>query len=205
MGRIRGLLAAGVIVMVAAPDLFAQEPPDLPYIPQVPTTVSITHYPVSGRNLRDVLDDTRFSGPIGYEAEIQYSPNPFFMYEPGPNGCVLTHLEIALDITIRYPEWTDYDRARRSERQRWDARMQVLAVHENVHAVIALYGTSLAFNHAAETPPAADCDTLRELLDARLETGFSRLSDWQRAYDDETNHGELQHEFDFQAFIASLD
>ncbi|MAC89434.1 MAG: hypothetical protein CMF73_08925 [Maricaulis sp.] len=203
LARIR--FVAGLLALLPAFGLSvaaAQELPELPQVDQVPVNMSVRYYDVDGRRVSDAVEAMRFAGPLGYEAETRTSGSYYMQYELTPRGCSLTLLEIPLEVEILYPNWTGYDRARRSDRERWDARMHVLTVHENVHALIAFLGMIETYNEVIQDGPQPDCEALQERVRSMVDAANDRLRGWQRDYDRVTDHGIDQVDFDLQAFMA---
>ena len=175
---------------------------ELPEVEHVPVEVSFTYYDVDGRRYRDAVEAMRFAGPLGYEAETQASFRYYFETVETSQGCGLSYLEFPLTVEIQYPNWTDYERARRSDRQAWDRRMHVLSVHENVHALIAFLGTIETYNDMIRVGIQPDCATLDTRLRDATEQANERLQTWQRDYDSVTQHGREQQGFDLQVFMG---
>ncbi|WP_417486726.1 DUF922 domain-containing protein [Maricaulis sp.] len=198
--RLVSLLA--VMTLFGPSPAGAQELPQLPQIDQVPVSMSVRYYDVDGRRVSDAVEAMRFAGPIGYEAETRTWGSYYMEYEQTSQGCALSVLEIPLEVEILYPNWTGYDRARRSDRDRWDARMHVLTVHENVHALIALLGMVETYNDVVQEGPQPDCGALQDRVRSMVDAANDRLNVWQRDYDRVTNHGADQVDFDLQAFMA---
>ena len=180
----------------------AQDLPDLPEVGQVPLTLSVVYYTVEGRRYDDAVDAMDEAGPNGYQAETRSQFTYDMRYQPTARGCAITHLDLPLDVEILYPQWTGYDRARRRDREAWDRHMDVLTVHENIHAVIAFLGTIEMYNALVQVGPQTDCETLDDLVRTRTREANARLQQWQQDYDRVTNHGEDQHGFDLHAFMG---
>lgn len=164
--------------------------------------MSVRYYDVEGRRYRDVIEAMRFAGPIGYEAETLTFFTYYFEFDQTSEGCGLGYIEFPLTVEIRYPNWVDYERARRSERRAWDNRMHVLRVHENVHALIAFMGAVETYNDVVGIGIQPDCTMLEARVRDMTERANDRLQQWQRDYDTETNHGREQHDFDLQVFMG---
>jgi predicted secreted Zn-dependent protease len=201
MGRGLRTLLPVIAVWLATPSVWSQDPPDLPHVEQVPMTISIRHYDVDGRRYSDVVEAMEHAGPVGFEAVTRSSMSFYYETATTPEGCRLTHLELPLDVEILYPRWISYEDARRSERQAWDRHMDVLSVHENVHAVISLLGTVETYNALVRVGLQPTCSDLHDLLETRTDEANDELRQWQRDYDRVTRHGRDQHEFDLQAFM----
>lgn len=198
-------MAAGLAVALVAGTTFrvcAQGLPELPEVEQVPLSMSVSYYDIDGRRYRDALEAMEFAGPIGYEAETRTFFSYYFETAQSADGCGLRYLELPLTVEILYPNWTGYDRARRSEREAWDNRMHVLTVHENVHAVIAFLGTVETYNDVVQIGMQPDCDELETRVREMTERANNRLQTWQREYDAVTEHGVEQHGFDLQTFMS---
>jgi predicted secreted Zn-dependent protease len=192
-----GFLAIGTGAMAQIQDTL-----DLPEVEHVPVEISVTYYDVEGRRYRDVVEAMRFTGPLGYDAETHSSFSYYFETARTSEGCGLSYLEFPLTVEIQYPNWTDYERARRSDREAWDRRMHVLSVHENIHALIAFLGTVETYNDMIRVGTQPDCSTLESRLRDATEQANERLQTWQRDYDSVTEHGQEQQGFDLQAFMS---
>lgn len=197
---VAGLLA--VMPALGSAPAAAQELPVLPDVDQVPVSMSVRYYDVDGRRVSDAVDAMRFAGPIGYEAATRTWGSYHMEHELTSEGCALRMVEIPLEVEIIYPNWTGYDRARRSDRDRWDARMRVLTIHENVHAVIAFLGMIETYNDVVREGPQPDCDALTARVRSKVDAANDRLGVWQQDYDRVTDHGADQGDFDLEAFMA---
>lgn len=197
-----GVIYGGVFAcLIAVFPSIAQELPTLPEVDQVPVTMSVEFYDVDGRSYRSAVRRMREVGPSGYDAVTQTYLNSYFELEYRDGQCAVSFAEVPLEIVILYPNWTRYERSGRSDRANWDTHMDVLTVHENIHAVIAFLGAIETYNSIVRANDPGDCQTLQDRLRSVTRAANEQIQRWQREYDDLTDHGREQHVFDLDAFM----
>lgn len=192
----------GCAVTAAAAPQYEPQNPRLPRVEQIRATVEIERYEVEGRRQSALERSLDFSGPLGYDAQTRYEVAPYFEFQESASGCGMTHLEFDLHLTFTYPRWVDYDRARRDMRRAWDARLQRLDVHEQVHGLIAFMGTVEAYNAMVRVASAPDCAALEDQVRAAFDAAMDRVDEEQDRYDDLTDHGADQEDFAWDEFGA---
>lgn len=202
MKDVRAFLVGSVLAIAGAASMTGsalawQSPPELPNIPEIETRVALTYYDVRGTSERELNRSLSTTGPAGFTAQTDYQLEPRWQYEDRGSECVVTNIDLLVDILITYPRWVDEERAPRRMRQQWATRMARLEIHENGHAVLAFMGAVDVYNAMIAIRSAPDCETLNGRLREAHETAFRALRSEQLRYDRITEHGRIQEEFDW--------
>tara|TARA_R110002073_G_scaffold38717_1_gene110812 strand:- start:2986 stop:3615 length:630 start_codon:yes stop_codon:yes gene_type:complete len=192
-----GLVICALMACLSGPASARQTAPEFPYVEQVPVRVNLVFYDVEGGTSRALEESIRFSGPIGYDAETQVSMSTFWHYEFVGQRCHVATVDISLDITIRYPNWTGFERASRQRRARWERRIAGLEVHENGHAALAFAGALDLHNELILYGQDVDCDSFEDGMQAIADAAQTALRRRHREYDRITQHGVRQNAYDW--------
>jgi predicted secreted Zn-dependent protease len=161
-------------------------------VPEVDETVEIVHYDIAGRREGELARQMRLLGPDGFFGRLDHGLGYRYGYAWDGGACALSEIEIGLELTFRYPRWTDRDQAPRRVREAWDRFYAALVVHEEGHAEIAREGAEALAEALAGLPPRDDCDRLRSDIAETAREVIGAMHDAQRRYDVETGHGQTQ-------------
>jgi predicted secreted Zn-dependent protease len=108
--------------------------------------------------------------------------------------------------TVTLPRWTGKERAITADREKWDDIVRKIDLHEQYHVCIALTGFNkikmafLGITGMGRTLEKAKAD-LDSKLPAEFKKLFDEISERQRSYDMETDHGSIdarQKDYDKQ-------
>lgn len=81
--------------------------------------------PDHGGSLKDVLASTSF--------KFDFKNDVFTVYK---NRCVLTNLDIIVNVTYTYPKWRDSKKASAETRRAWKKFQKIAILHEKEHVKI---------------------------------------------------------------------
>ena len=156
------------------------------------------YYPVHGLNRNDLraeLDaalarrgiDGGMAGRTEQELTTRYELAPL-----PSGGCRLAGLEVTLHVTITLPRWEPDGEPVRGLRDRWNAMVAALTLHEEGHRDIAVDTARRLYSDLRALDTGRDCQALnrdaqRALFSARLRHGVR-----DRAYEHRTRHGIAQ-------------
>jgi predicted secreted Zn-dependent protease len=161
-------------------------------VPEVAETVETIHYDIAGRNEGELAGQMRLLGPDGFFGRLDHGLGYRYGYVWDGRVCALSEVEISLELTFRYPRWTNPDQARRRVREAWDRFYAALVVHEEGHAEIAREGAQDLAEALAGLPARDDCDRLRADIAQTARETIGAMHEAQRRYDAETGHGQTQ-------------
>ena len=160
--------------------------------PTVRTRVTTETYAVGGQTPQSVLASMAAAGPR-VDGDVFFGLTVAeigLRYEPSAaaDGCVLTHVEVDLELTITLPEWTPAPPVDPALVRDWGRFRRALAAHEGRHRAVAETGAEAMAQALAglrrESCAATEAEAGRRL--ARLELEVAQA---QRRYDAETDHG----------------
>ncbi len=115
-----------------------------------------------------------------------------YHYQPVTNGCYLTKVDVKVDITYHFPEWSDYALADDGLKHHWDTYMEHLKTHERGHAENGV-AAAVAIERALTALPAMQsCEDLASTADNIAYKVIAEHNTKDINYENETNHGATQ-------------
>lgn len=132
------------------------------------------------------------SGGESYDAYTSYYVNWDYDLKPTINGCGVKDATVGIKVDFFYPKWEDPGNAQAGLAERWQTYMTNLEIHENIHRDIALAGAQAIYDAISSMPTYATCDDLSTTVANKANDLFTEYDARNKAYDDETNHGETQ-------------
>ncbi|HEV7691865.1 MAG TPA: DUF922 domain-containing protein [Hyphomonadaceae bacterium] len=191
----RALFAASVRMMLAVLAMAAAPLPLRAAHADPVIKETITTYPVSGKTAKAVRTDINArrkaaGGGSGYDSVNHWETHWNFRTVPTAGGCMLSDIVVRLDIEIVIPELAPSAPA--ALRQRFDAYIEKLMVHERGHSTLSV---ATAREIDAGMRALGPMPTCMEMSAAARELGQSLLKEGRQAdkdYDARTRHGATQ-------------
>jgi predicted secreted Zn-dependent protease len=155
-------------------------------------------YRITGSTEKDLRQQLNVLGPPDeesgkiFDARTDWVINWYFYYNQGNNECTIDRVDVSLSITYTYPEWKPPSDASKALVTKWINYMQKLSMHEEGHGSLADNGVQIIYKTILDMPPSTTCDALGDATNAAALEKIDDLKQRQRAYDDETGHGETQ-------------
>jgi predicted secreted Zn-dependent protease len=107
-------------------------------------------------------------------------------------GCGLTGAEVIVEVDVLIPSWTPPATADATTVDRWGRFINALEVHERGHVQNGLDRAGEIAVALSTIEPEATCPALEDAADAATGAIIKKGNDFDRTYDDQTNHGATQ-------------
>ena len=155
------------------------------------------NYIITGNSANTLRDQMSTFGPSDIASErfdastklyIQWQYN----YQPVADGCYLTKVDVKVDITYRFPEWSDYSLAEDGLKHHWDGYMQNLKTHERGHAENGVAAATEIERALTQLPVMQSCEDLANTADNIAYQTIAQHNTKDIHYENETNHGATQ-------------
>lgn len=153
-------------------------------------------YQIYGVTLNDISGQLGSCGPK-YEGEsfagmtTDYINWTYLMRFDASGSCRVDNAAVGVNVRIYYPKWDAPENASASTRERWDNMIGNLHVHEEGHRQIDYNGASKIFNTISAIT-ASSCNEVETIVIGETKNIMDEVSQGNKNYDAETNHGETQ-------------
>jgi predicted secreted Zn-dependent protease len=161
----------------------------------VRTTASTDYYTIEGASLSALLSSLRERGPSDGHGTWAANTTWVFRwsYQPASDaGCRIASAKVDLALTYTYPRWTAPGDAAPGLVAAWDSYLTNVELHEHGHRDIAEDAAADLARTLQELPAQTSCDALAATARTTASQLLARHAEAQRAYDQETGHGERQ-------------
>lgn len=132
------------------------------------------------------------SGGEAYDAYTSYYISWAYNFNYVAGGCAVKDMAVGVKVDFFYPKWEDPGNAQAGLAENWQRYMTNLEIHENIHKDIAIEAGQAILNALSSLPLAATCEETQSLTSSTGDQIFADYNAREKAYDDETNHGETQ-------------
>jgi predicted secreted Zn-dependent protease len=106
--------------------------------------------------------------------------------------CHVTSASTDLTVNMSLPRWNPPPNAARDLIERWNRFSTALRRHEDGHRDIAIDAAHELARRITGTPPAGDCEKLKQSVGRRADAVLDEYRAKERRYDETTGHGRTQ-------------
>jgi len=145
-------------------------------------TTGEDNWQISGRNEAELIEHLNSHMIMRTDYSFEIQAYPYFDQRAG-EGCWLAGGSMTAHTIISAPEWTDYERANRSLRRRWDAYVEQVRLHSEGHLEISRQGAAIVAQRLEAVPPQAGCNALQARFDETVSALIDALQVSHRDYD----------------------
>lgn len=154
-------------------------------------------YEVTAQDERELRKQMRQNGTAWsdgnkYDSVTRWRVTWDYGYDKTPQSCSPDSFRANIDIAIRYPKWNRNDDAWSPLRDKWDAYLASLAVHETGHRDMAVEAVRDLTRTIADMPAAPSCAELDRKIKCLCHERMQKLNDDAKDYDAATRHGLAQ-------------
>lgn len=155
------------------------------------------NYKVTGDSASALRQQMSMFGPtdIGsehFDASTKWYIKWQYHYQPTAEGCYFTKVNVKVDITYRFPEWSDYVLANDGLKHHWDTYIQNLKTHERGHAENGVAAAAEIAYALTQLPAMQSCEDLTNTADNIAYKLIAEHNTKDINYEYETNHGVTQ-------------
>ncbi len=159
------------------------------------------YYDISGQSaaeLRDSIDANRHlaTGSSRFDAMTDWNIKWQYNYQQVGETCVITRVDITVEIDYRLPRWQGSERERNPRLAKaWQRYIEKLLAHEQMHGQIAIDAAAEIEDaiHSADNPPdrppPGSCEALEVDANANGMTIIEKVRARQAFFDLRTDHG----------------
>jgi predicted secreted Zn-dependent protease len=181
------LVACGAALLGASPVMAKQQ-----------VDAKTTYYAVSGWTVRDLRAQMRTLGPSQVGKTKHWGAMTFwnlgwhYRYSRVAGQCVITDINVKVEISYIMPKWVDEDRGNPHTRARWQSFIGALATHEQGHAQHGVDAGAEIERVIAAQPPSSSCDAVGAAAYARGVAIVQKYRAIDIDYDRQTDNGRTQ-------------
>lgn len=148
-------------------------------------------YNVTGADFRDLRRSIENARPWkeGFDGDTRWTVTWKFNFHETAIGCALASFSTTTKITTTMPRWTPPPDVPPETKERWTRYYTNLLAHETGHARLALAAAAEIRQRLGETPAQANCEQLKQLVNARAEKVVADYRAREKDYDRRTDHG----------------
>lgn len=197
-----------ILVSAAFPAFAAGDPVELASIDHdsyrlkatvLPPLVTETqeYYEVTGQDEKELRkqmsrNGSSWSDGNRYDSITRWRVTWDYGYERTARACSPDSFRANIEIAIRYPKWIPADDAPSPLREKWDAYLTSLTVHETGHRDMAVEAVEDLTRAIAEMPAAPTCAELDRKIRCLCRERMQKLNEDAKDYDSATRHGSAQ-------------
>lgn len=169
--------------------------------PKLNIKVTEKFYPVKGTTILDLHNYLLENGPgedleTGHKGvascRLGYQWMPHVSSNEKLSLCRIDWVELDGTVECTYPEWDPPADATQETKDKWDAFMKKVRMHEEGHIDIDKKRLNTLFEDLKKIEPKSSCEDIRSEVQRVGEENIKKNSNDNRAYDLETQHGEKQ-------------
>lgn len=127
-----------------------------------------------------------------FDASTKWYVQWQYHYQPVTNGCYLTKVDVKVDITYHFPEWSNYMLANDGLKHHWDTYIEHLKTHERGHAENGVAAANEIETALTQLPTMQTCEDLANTADNIAYKLIAEHNTKDINYEYETNHGVTQ-------------
>lgn len=156
------------------------------------------YYPITGSTAPELRSQMNRLGPIDpatgsrFDAYTRWSVRWYYHYQNQDSRCQFTSAEVKTTVTITLPQWNPPPQASTHLRDRWQAYINALALHENGHQQHGVKASAEILQALWQTPPTASCQDLQRAANQAAEKIIQKYNQEDISYDRRTKHGATQ-------------
>ncbi|MHB8845735.1 MAG: DUF922 domain-containing protein [Nitrospirota bacterium] len=155
------------------------------------------HYEITGQDEKELRkqmsrNGSSWSDGSTYDSITRWRATWDYGYERTARMCRPDSFRANIEITIRYPKWTPADDAPSPLREKWDAYLDSLAVHETGHRDMAVEAVEDLTRAIADMPAVPTCADLDRKIRCLCRERMQKLNEFAKDYDRVTRHGFAQ-------------
>jgi predicted secreted Zn-dependent protease len=161
-------------------------------------TVTKTYYTVKGNTADQVRrymnqvgpfvekSQRRFDGYTHWQIHWQY------WYTRGDNTCRISKATVNTDVKITLPKWQPARKASPALRDRWQAYINALTIHEEGHQQNGVSASGEILSTLQAFPTYSSCEQLSQAANAASNRLIQKYAQRDAEYDRSTGHGARQ-------------
>jgi len=127
-----------------------------------------------------------------FDANVVWHLSGGWEGQPTANGCELKDAAFTLKVTLNIPALTIGPATTNELLQGWNAYVERLKLHEAGHIDTSVKQARKLRDDFGNFPPAPNCDTLDQRLQARFDQTIQTIKALDIRYDADTQHGATQ-------------
>ena len=154
------------------------------------------YYEIFGSSISDLSNQLYDCGPK-YDGDsfagltTDYINWAYLLKFTTNGSCRVDNLAVGVNVRIYYPKWEAGERATEEVKTRWNEMLSSLTVHEQGHQQIDYDGAQKIFNSISALT-GLSCNNLEETVKTETQKIIDEITQNNKNYDNETNHGETQ-------------
>jgi predicted secreted Zn-dependent protease len=153
-------------------------------------------YQIHGATAEEMREQMNQIGPIvqgkKFDADTEWQLKWHFDYQPDDKFCVVTGEEVVLSLVYHLPFWLNEKEAQAGLQKKWNYYLRNLRIHEKGHAKNGENAAAEVEAMLKNLAPMVNCQLLEQMAHERAQQIIEARHAWDRAYDQETQHGALQ-------------
>jgi predicted secreted Zn-dependent protease len=156
-----------------------------------------TYYTITGSSARELRDAMNAKRPVGKDGRPHDAITSWFVRwryttTGASPGCAVKTFNVALDITMTLPQWTNESDAAPQLLQQWRTYFAALMKHEEGHKAIGNNAAADIRDGGSRLPSAHGCSDLAKTIETMAGEILERYRQREREYDRDTDHGRTQ-------------
>lgn len=154
-------------------------------------------YQITGHSVDALRAQMSMLGPMDvadkhFDASTKWAVNWQYRYQMVDHVCYFTKVNVKVDVTYHFPEWSDYLSGSEALQYHWDNYMQHLMTHEKGHAGHGILAATTIDNTLRRLPPMQSCEDLSRTADHIAYQIIAEYNTIDVMYENATNHGATQ-------------
>lgn len=155
-------------------------------------------YDIQGDTVEALRDQMSQKGPADnrtgrrFDGFTRWTVNWNYEYKILGGLCRLEAIAVNADVAITLPRWQAPANASPPVRDRWNAYINALALHENGHRDHAVGAAQEVWQTLKTLAPTDSCDQLASFADTQSSQIVQKYAQQDVIYDQETGHGASQ-------------
>lgn len=162
-------------------------------IAKVTTSYDHYDYKIYGNTASELRNEMNANGPgdrgTRMDAYTSWRIQWKYQFTELDGTCRMNDVAVTLRIAYTFPKWMNYEKGDAALKQKWNVYTNVLARHEEGHA---LHGQQAANEIDAainQLPPMTSCDSLSGAANQAAQAIIAKYNEQDIQYDNETSHG----------------
>jgi predicted secreted Zn-dependent protease len=138
--------------------------------------------------ITDGIDGTNGAAATGASMNVKYSR------ADRAGGCGLDSARVQLSVLQKLPRWEPPAGAKPAVTEWWNKAWSAIVAHENGHKQIDLDMAQAALGYLKRIETLPDCSKLDDLVYAEIRRAHLDATNFNVAYDRQTQHGQTQYD-----------
>lgn len=165
---------------------------------EVILNVKTEHYAVPGKTKNDILRNMqqRSHFKIGTSFVPAYTETDIriqYSLEQRGSRCSTKDVKVILNLTYTYPQLAQYQPSAKI-RFWWRDIIKAYTIHEEIHGDISTRWAH-ELDRELRSLRSLNCSSANEIIQAKYKAIMDNMRDEQEAYDEITQHGNMQHRY----------